>query len=219
MGNIPNNQKISSLKKTLEDIMAPTKELAHGAETLQWLLKIKPNSDWQIQISAFAHDIERAVPFVEGKYPPKPEKDDHNSYDSYKQAHALRSAEIVGIIMKDQHFLDSDIAKVYSAIKNHEIGGDTDSDLVRNADSIRWFDKGFIKYIEKSGLNGAKEKGWWMFKRANKETKELILSLTFDESIKQYIKNNVSDLPYRQGVYGLLLNDIDQILLVFKRNI
>jgi hypothetical protein len=185
-----NKHRIYNLKNTLEAIMAPTKELAHGTETLQWLLKINPNSDWQVQIAAFAHDIERACPFIDGKYPPKPNKSDHSNYDSYKQAHALRSAEILATIMKTQNFSDADISRVYNAVTNHEVGGDIDSDLVRDADSLRWFDKGYIKYIEKSGIDGAKEKGWWMFMRANMATKELILSLNFDEQIKLYIKNN-----------------------------
>lgn len=180
--------KIEKLKKTLEDIMAPTKELAHGSETLEWLHGINPKSPWQIQIAAFAHDIERAVPYIEGRYPPKPNKDDHDNYDSYKQAHALRSAEIVEIIMREQGFSELDTGRVYNAIRKHEIGGDEDSNLVRDADSIRWFDKGYIKYIERSGLEGAKEKGWWMYKRANADTKKLILSLDFDKSVKSYIK-------------------------------
>jgi hypothetical protein len=177
------------LEGTLKTIMAPTKELAHGVETQEWLLKISPSASWQVQISALAHDIERAMDYQEGKTPPKPDKNKHATYDLYKAEHALRSSQIVASIMKEQGFSDVDIKRVSNAIEKHEVGGDGDSDLVRDADSIRWFDKGYSGYIVKSGLEGAKEKGWWMYKRATPETKKLIMSLNFDNEIKNFIKN------------------------------
>lgn len=209
--------RIETLKQTLKQIMAPTKELAHGTETLQWLLKINPESDWQVQIAAFAHDIERAVNEEANRFPPRPKKEDHVTYDSYKQEHARRSAEVVERIMEEHGFDVSDIQRVCSAIEKHEVGGDKDSDLVRDADSIRWFDKGYIKYIERSGINGAKEKGWWMYKRANEKTKELIFNLEFDDNVKQFIKNNVKGFPYRKSIYGLIIEE-EKLLMVHKVN-
>ncbi len=180
--------KITQLKETLEDIMRPTKERVHGQETLDWLLKIEPGVDWQLEIAAFAHDIERAVPYIVGMTPKSPSTENGVTYDDYKKAHAQRSAELVRHIMLAQGFEEKDIARVTNAIALHEVGGDADSDLVRDADSIRWFDVGYKKYIESYGVEGACEKGWWMYNRATTSSKKLIDSLEFDKTVKDYIK-------------------------------
>lgn len=182
---MPND--VENLKTYFAKLMESTKELAHGIETLDWLLKIEPKAPWHLQIAAFAHDIERAIPFVEGKTPQLPSKDAYPDYDDYKAAHAKRSAEIVKTIMAQFGFNTYDITVVSSAIEKHEVGGDPNSDLVRDADSIRWFDGGYINYINKYSVEGAKEKGWWMFKRAREETQKLILKLPFDAEVKAHI--------------------------------
>ena len=80
-----------------------------------------------------------------------------------------------------------DIQRITNAIEKHEVGGDPDSDLVRDADSIRWFDSGHPNYIKAFGLDSAKEKGWWMYKRATDKTKKLIDTLPYEKRIKEHI--------------------------------
>lgn len=181
-------KKIEQLEKHLEKIMSRTKELAHGQETKAWLLKMDPEVPWQLQIAALAHDIERAVPYIEGMTPPEPPKEDLD-YDSYKNLHAKRSAEIVSHILKTFDFETADITRISNAIEKHEVGGDPDSDLVRDADSIRWFDSGYTRYTKSFGMEAAKEKGWWMYKRATNKTKKLMDTLPYDNEIKKHIQS------------------------------
>lgn len=184
--------KIQELEQKLKKIMYPTKELAHGEDTLEWLLKIDPQAEWQIKIAALAHDIERAVPDIPDMTPPKHIRAEQESYDTYKQHHAKRSAIIVKHIMSVFGFEQSDIDRISNAIEKHEVGGDADSDLVRDADSIRWFDLGHENYIDKYGLDGAKEKGWWMYKRATEKTKKLIDSLKYNQEVREFIKSKLN---------------------------
>jgi hypothetical protein len=164
--------------------MLGTKELAHGEETKEWLLKIDPKADWQLQIAALAHDIERAVP-------PKLKIHTDEKYGYYKARHAKRSATIVGQILRQEGFRNQDVSRIMNAIEKHEIGGDNDSDLVRDADSIRWFDKGHINYINVFGMDSAKTKGLWMYKRTTIETKRLIDDMPYENDIKEHISKKL----------------------------
>ncbi|MBD3366372.1 DUF4202 family protein [candidate division WWE3 bacterium] len=182
------SEKIQKLENKLTEIMSRWGGLDHGQETREWLLKIDPQSPWQLQIAAFAHDIETAIPYIEGMTPKRFSREDCENYDEYKGRHAKRSAQVIEHIMTTYNFPKEDIKKVCNAIEKREVGGDTDSDLVRDADSIRWFDKkGHPKYIENYGIDAAKEKALWMYERATKKTRELIDSLPYDKRIKNYI--------------------------------
>ena len=72
-------KKIVCLKKKIEKIIK---------NTLEWLLKLKPDADEALQIAALAHDIERAIEKRKVK------RKDYKDYDEFKNAHALNSANI-----------------------------------------------------------------------------------------------------------------------------
>ncbi len=180
------DSKLAILTQLITDILQGTKELSHGKETLEWLLRIYPQADWQIQIAAFAHDIERALPNEAYGIPPILNVRQGRYYE-YKQDHANRSAAIVAYLMESLEFPQQDIRRVASAISRHETGGDPDSDLVRDADSIRWFAEGYIFYVRAYGIDSAIEKGKWMYKRSAEQTKALIMTLPFDDRIKSHL--------------------------------
>ncbi|MFH1295489.1 MAG: DUF4202 family protein, partial [bacterium] len=182
---------LAEIRETLDH----GKELIHGEETLKWLLKILPNAPWQLQIAALAHDIERAVSYSRGKTPPKPQKD-NLTYDEYKNEHAIRSAKIMTSILRRHNICEEDVKRIANIIERHEVGGDKESDLVRDADSMRWFDSGHKKYLESFGIQGACEKGWWMYKRASHKAKGLIDSLTYDTNIMRFIDQRKNALSY-----------------------
>ena len=89
-------------------------------------------------------------------------------------------------LMESLEFAQQDIHRVANAITRHETGGDPDSDLVRDADSIRWFDSGYQHYIKAYGLDSAGEKARWMYTRATPQTKALISNLLKDERLRKY---------------------------------
>lgn len=57
-------KKIVCLKKKIEKIIKNSlvpEDPIHSKNTLEWLLKLKPDADEALQIAALAHDIERAI--------------------------------------------------------------------------------------------------------------------------------------------------------------
>ena len=171
------NEKQIELEETILDIISRTKEKKHGLETKKWLLLLEPKADWEIQIAALAHDIERAVPYIENMTPVKPWKVEKVEYYEKKSQHAKRSADIVKHIMREMNFAQEEVKRVISAIKKHETGGDTDSDLVRDADSVRFFDTGIVKYAKYFSEDSAKIKAKWMYSRASDKAQRMIKTL------------------------------------------
>ena len=81
----------------------------HSKNTLQWLLRLKPDADEGLQIAALGHDIERAIEERKVK------RQDFEDYDAFKQAHARDSASILRKLMLDNGISDPGfVGDVYS---------------------------------------------------------------------------------------------------------
>ena len=66
-------------------------DLFHAKSTRKWILKLKPNADYALQISALSHDIERGS---EPNYCNKTKKKFDN-YKNHKLIHSEKSANII----------------------------------------------------------------------------------------------------------------------------
>ena len=56
--------KFLELTEAIERVIAQssvTEDSIHSKNTLQWLLRLKPNADEGLRIAALGHDIERAI--------------------------------------------------------------------------------------------------------------------------------------------------------------
>ena len=88
---------IDCVKKKIKGIIEKclvTEDPIHSKNTLEWLLKLKPNADEALKIAALGHDIERAIEEQ------KVRRKDYVSYDEFKKAHALNSTKILEEIME-----------------------------------------------------------------------------------------------------------------------
>ena len=133
-------------------------DLSHAENTLQWLLKIYPEADISLKIAAIGHDIERAIP-------ERVKREKFKSYDDFKKAHAKRSAEILKKILLKFNLSDSIINNIYRLVENHEHGGNFCSDILKDADSLSFFDNN-IKYLfEREGFEKTLERAIWGYKR------------------------------------------------------
>jgi hypothetical protein len=115
----------------------------HAENTLDWLLRLKPDADEALQIAALGHDIERAL---EAR---KVKQADFPDYDSFKAAHARNSAEILKEIMEDCGVPQDLASKVYSLVYRHETGGHPHADLIKDADSISFFEVNLPLYYKR----------------------------------------------------------------------
>ena len=119
---------------------------------MYWLLKLKPDADEAMQIAAYAHDIERAF-----ARPPKGFYQDKELNDPiYLKKHQENGAKIITEFLEKQHYPEA--KRVAEMVRLHEIGGTPEADLIKDADSISYFEVNAQKHIKKFGIPYGKQK-------------------------------------------------------------
>jgi hypothetical protein len=185
---------LEKIEKEIEDILSksPIKiDPIHSKTTREWLLKLKPDADEALQIAALAHDIERAyISDEEGK---KGEEDSDN-YIEYKKQHSQRSAKIITDMLKKHGFIEPFIKRVGKLVLNHEFGGDPESDILRDADSISFFENNLEYYLKRHGKETTKLKIKFMYDRMSTKAKQFLKSLKYDDKeLQDLLKKLFSD--------------------------
>ncbi len=143
---------------------------SHSIDTLQWVKKINPKADECLQIAALAHDIDRAIS-------PRIIQKINETYDNYKKKHAIRSSKIIADLMNKHGYFKKDIEKTCHMVKNHEVGGDDETNILMDADSISYFSCDLEWYFQYKGLEKTKDKIKFMYQRATPRAKEIISNL------------------------------------------
>ena len=168
---------IDHVRKSIEAIISGSsvpEDPVHSKNTLNWLLKLKHDADEALQIAALGHDIERAIDQR------KVRREDFEQYDEFKAAHAHNSAEILKEVMLDCGVHETLIEQVYELVYRHEVGGDERSDLLKDADSISYFEVNLPHYYNRHGWDETKRRCLWGYKRLSNKTKILAAKLTFE---------------------------------------
>ena len=163
--------KFALLRKEIENLTKNSYakiDSYHIQSVLKWVLKLKPESSIALKIAALGHDIDRS--FSERK----PKREDFDTYEKYKDAHAKMSAQIITELMQKYNFDAKTIGKVKFLIENHEIGGEEDVEILKEADSIAFFENNLDYYKKNYSLHHTKEKIKFMYKRLSDKTKRLI---------------------------------------------
>lgn len=143
-----------------------TDQIKHFIRTMDWLKILRPDADEALLIAAVAHDIERAFrqqDIIEKKITlgfASPE---------FYQLHEERGAKIIADFLKLQNINDAFIERVEMLVFKHEEGGNDDQNLLKDADSISFFENNVSLLLEKKSLEISKEKVRekfnWMFNR------------------------------------------------------
>ncbi len=154
-------------KKTREFVDKSFKneaQMLHFDRTAYWLKVLKPNADEAFLIAAIGHDIERAF----RKNNPFENNNKKFTDKIHLKNHQEKGAEILGEFLKEQNADFKIIEKVKHLILNHEIGGDTNQNILKDADSLSFLENNadiFLNKLEKLGHNKIKEKFDWMYFR------------------------------------------------------
>lgn len=154
--------------------------LKHAVGTREWLVKLFPDATQEMKLAAFGHDIERC--FFE-----KTKQYANESYIDYKMRHARRSADILVSMMVALNFEWDECSKVYYLVTNHEGGGSTETDYIRDADSLSFFFDNFSAYFDKKGREQTIEKVKFMYERTSENTKQLIKQIDYPRNLKKVI--------------------------------
>ncbi len=154
--------------KAYVDASFKGKHIQHFDRTVHWLKKLRPDADDALLIAAYAHDIERSFRI--------PEKKDayHKSKEGFRDKemlghHQEKGAEIIGEFLKAEGVDEATIRRVKHLVSSHEVGGDKDQNLLKDCDSISFFETNaerFVKeYAPRMGKEKVKAKFDWMFER------------------------------------------------------
>ncbi len=168
--------RIYLVKRKIEEVIKGSsvpEDPIHSKNTLKWLLKLKPNADEGLKIAALSHDIERAI---EKR---KVRRKDFKDYDKFKDAHALNSAKIIAKIMQECNISKKMIDEVYFLVRHHETGGTKPVDILKDADSISYFDVNLPLYFVRNDLKETKRRCLWGYQRLSDKGKSIIAGFDY----------------------------------------
>ncbi len=160
----------------------------HADNVLEWLLKLNPDADEALQIAALSHDIDRADEETKIK------RADFNDYDQFKVAHAHHSATILRHILQQCQVEQSIVDAACQLVEQHEVGGDPRSDLLKDADSISYFEVNMPLYFQREGYKETLKRCIWGYQRLSPKMKEVCQNLTYSHDVlNKILKETVSN--------------------------
>jgi len=153
----------------------------HAENTLEWLLRFDSEAVQGLQIAALAHDIDRAI--EEGRV----RRTDYDDYDLFKVAHARNGAKILREILDKYGVAKSMSDEACRLVVLHEVGGDPRSDLLKDADSISFFDVNLPLYYQREGWEETKRRCVWGYQRLSEQRKAIVKNITYEDEILTHL--------------------------------
>ncbi len=165
----------------------------HSRNTLEWLLQLEPAADAALRVAALGHDIDRAV---EER---KVRRADFADYDAFKAAHARNSAAILGKIMHECGVEGEALTgEVYRLVCLHEVGGDPRSDLLKDADSLSYFDVNLPLYYQRHDLEETRRRCVWGYLRLSESARSIAAGLAYpSDELKQLMDESIQEAEAR----------------------
>ena len=167
-------------KRRIREVVAGSKvpeDPRHAENTLEWLLRLDPTADQALQIAALAHDIERAV---EAR---KVRRADFSNYDAFKAAHARNGAKMLRAILGECAVVKSIVDEACRLVALHEVGGDPRSDLLKDADSISFFEVNMPLYYRREGREETLRRCIWGYRRLSVPMKQIAKRMTYEDEV------------------------------------
>ena len=149
----------------------------HADNTLEWLLRLEPDVGEALQLAALAHDLDRAVEEV------KVRRADFDDYDAFKAAHARHGAELLRPILTACGVARDMVDEACRLVEVHEVGGDPDADLLKDADSISYFDVNLPLYYEREGWAESKRRSLWGYQRLSARARNIVAKISHEEEV------------------------------------
>ncbi len=169
--------ELERTKQAIRDFIAGSdvpEDPRHADNTLEWLLRLAPAADGALQIAALAHDIDRASP-------DKIRRENFNDYDDFKAAHARHGAEILNIILAPFDLSLETKHEACRLVEYHEVGGDPRSNLLKDADSLSYFDVNLPFYLQREGRDETLRRCIWGIRRLSTTARTMLEKIKFDD--------------------------------------
>ncbi|MDO8741012.1 MAG: HD domain-containing protein [Candidatus Woesearchaeota archaeon] len=158
------------------------KNVAHFERTIYWVKYLKPEADEAMLIAAYAHDIERAF---------RKENAEEKSFASGEilETHQKEGGKIIYDFLIKEGADEKFAKRVEELISKHENGGTEDQNIIKDADSISYFENNaerHVNWIKTKGFTKEeiKRKFDWMYGRiSSKKAKKIVLPM-YKKAIK-----------------------------------
>ncbi len=149
----------------------------HSKNTKDWVIELFPEADSALQIAALGHDIERSIKEKKIK------REGYSDYNKFKEAHSHNSVKIMRKLLQNYKIDSNIIDKAIFLIENHEFGGSTEADILKDADSISFFDVNLPKYF----LRNTKEETYfrmiWGYDKLSKRAKSIVNKFRYNNIV------------------------------------
>jgi len=146
---------IAGLKKKIVELIKKSsnpEDLIRAKNTLEWMIKLEPQADEALKIAALGHDIERAISKRKIK------RENYTNYEEFKKAHALNSTEVLSKLMETFKVKKELREEIFYLVNRHETGGNKRANLLKNADSISFFQVNLPYYFIRNNLYETKKR-------------------------------------------------------------
>lgn len=161
-----------------------SKILTHFERTVYWAKQLNPNADEAVLIAAYAHDIGRAFETISDDF----WKDKELNDPDYLEQHQKDSARILADFLRKENYDEDKISRIVNIVRYHELGGNSEADLIKDADSISYLEVNAPRHVEKFGKMFGKEKTKvkfdFMFNRISSEKARKIAEPMYKKVIK-----------------------------------
>lgn len=161
--------------------------LKHFERTVYWVKKLRPRASEAFLIAAIAHDIERA--FRDKSYTKISKSNKGFKDESHLISHQEKGARLIGDFLMAEGASSELISKVKELIGKHEVGGNRDQNLLKDADSVSFFENNIeyfvTKQVEKTNREKVKEKFDWMFNRITSSKAKKLAKRWYEDGLKK----------------------------------
>ena len=158
--------------------------IKHLERTVYWVKKLKPDADEALLIAALSHDIGTAQ---EWKKIRKELQQTKFTDKKLIERHQKECARIIEEFLRKQGANPEIIDRVKMLVSKHEEGGNADQNLLKDADSISFFENNvpiFLNLAKKIGREKVKQKFDWMYNRITSEKARRIAKKWYNKAIK-----------------------------------
>lgn len=130
-----------------------------------------------MQLAALAHDIDWADEKTKVK------RADFDDYDAFKAAHARHGAVILKEILVNCQVEPTIIEQACELVIQHEVGGNVLSDLLKDADSLSYFEVNMPPYYAREGYAEILRRCKWGYQRLSPKMKPYLKNMSYQKQV------------------------------------
>ncbi len=164
--------------------------LTHLERTVHWVKEMENDPAETLLIAAYAHDTDHAERWQSQEEDPNPEVEETDFTDEERlERHQKRGAEIVGDFLEQEGAPQELVSRVRELISKHEFGGDHEQNILKDADSLSFFENNTEGFLDATGKKFRKqdvqEKFDWMFNRISSEEAQNTAREWYEDAVER----------------------------------